>query len=161
MSEDKRHKLRESNLNRLNPYKNTTEKYFPNGGKINTEGRKKGDVWRRQSFPRRVNWWWSYYGGCRNRVYAGPKANPNVLADNKYGRPNPQPKDGTYGSKSWTKCADEGGTCKTSGLARYGKDDRWVYRSGRDGSALKCNVATFGGDPSPGQKKTCWKMNKW
>ena len=43
MSEDKRHKLRESNLNKLNPYKDTAEKYFPNGGKINTEGRKKGE----------------------------------------------------------------------------------------------------------------------
>ena len=31
MSEDKRHKLRESNLNKLNPYKKTSEKFFPNG----------------------------------------------------------------------------------------------------------------------------------
>ena len=40
MSEDKRYKLKESNINKLNPYKENAEKYFPNGGKINTEGRK-------------------------------------------------------------------------------------------------------------------------
>ena len=147
---------------------NTFGRFFQHHDKGHTkdEGRNKGDVWRRQSYPRRVNWWWSYYGGCRNRVYAGPKANGNVLADNKYGRPNPQPKDGTYGPKAWTKCADEGGTCDTKplrGLVRYGKGDRWVYRSARDswGGNLPCNAATFGGDPSPGQKKTCMKINKW
>tara|TARA_R110000765_G_scaffold203291_3_gene308499 strand:- start:1019 stop:1420 length:402 start_codon:yes stop_codon:yes gene_type:complete len=43
MSEDERYKLRESNLNKLNPYKETSEKFFPNGGKINTEGRKAGE----------------------------------------------------------------------------------------------------------------------
>jgi len=42
MGKDERHKLRESNLNKLNPYKETAQKFFPNGGKINTEGRKKG-----------------------------------------------------------------------------------------------------------------------
>ena len=41
--EDERYKLRESNINKLNPYKETSDKYFPNGGKINTEGRKKGE----------------------------------------------------------------------------------------------------------------------
>jgi len=43
MSEDKRYKLRENNINKLNPYKETTEKFFPNGGKINTSGRKSGE----------------------------------------------------------------------------------------------------------------------
>ena len=43
MSEDERHKLRESNLNKLNPYKEASEKFFPNGGKINTDGRKAGE----------------------------------------------------------------------------------------------------------------------
>ena len=43
MSDDKRHKLRESNLNKLNPYKESAAKFFPNGGKINTEGRKAGE----------------------------------------------------------------------------------------------------------------------
>ena len=43
MSEEKRHKLRESNLNKLNPYKKTSDKFFPNGGKINTKGRTKGE----------------------------------------------------------------------------------------------------------------------
>lgn len=42
MGKDERHKLRESNLKKLNPYKETAQKFFPNGGKINTEGRKKG-----------------------------------------------------------------------------------------------------------------------
>jgi len=43
MEEDKRYKLRESNINKLNPYKEASEKFFPNGGKINTEGRKAGE----------------------------------------------------------------------------------------------------------------------
>ena len=29
MVEDKRYKLKESNINKLNPYKETTEKFFP------------------------------------------------------------------------------------------------------------------------------------
>ena len=43
MEEDKRYKLKESNINKLNPYKETTEKFFPNGGRRNTEGRKVGE----------------------------------------------------------------------------------------------------------------------
>ena len=43
MSEDEEYKFRESNINKLNPYRETTDKFFPNGGKINTEGRKKGE----------------------------------------------------------------------------------------------------------------------
>ena len=43
MEEDKRYKLKESNINKLNPYKETSEKFFPNGGKINTDGRKAGE----------------------------------------------------------------------------------------------------------------------
>tara|TARA_R100001440_G_scaffold14403_2_gene24468 strand:- start:829 stop:1215 length:387 start_codon:yes stop_codon:yes gene_type:complete len=30
-------------LDKLNPYKDTAKKYFPNGGEINTSGRKKGE----------------------------------------------------------------------------------------------------------------------
>jgi len=138
-------------------------KYFQHHDKGHTkdEGAKKGDVWRRQSFPRRVNWWWSYYGGCRNRVFAGAKANSEVLADNKYGRPNPQPKDGTYAkTKQWSECAKEGQRCTHKGLVRYGAKDRWVYRSGEQGW-LPCNSAAFGGDPSPGTKKTCMKLKSW
>ena len=94
-------------------------------------------------------------------MFATPKANPHVLADNTYGRSNPQPKDGTYGKKSWSRCANEGGTCRHSGLVRYGKGNRWVYRSGRDGANLKCTNAVFGGDPLPGTRKVCDKLNKW
>jgi len=43
MSDEKRKRLQEKNINKLNPYKKTTEKFFPNGGKINTKGRKKGE----------------------------------------------------------------------------------------------------------------------
>jgi|TARA_R100001530_G_scaffold136081_1_gene115181 hypothetical protein len=43
MSDEKRKRLQERNINKLNPYKKTTEKFFPNGGKINTKGRKKGE----------------------------------------------------------------------------------------------------------------------
>ena len=38
MEEDKKDILK-----KLNPYKESTDKYFPNGGKINTAGRKKGE----------------------------------------------------------------------------------------------------------------------
>ena len=148
---------------------NTFGRYFQHHDKGHTkdEGRKKGDVWRRQSYPRRVNWWWSYYGGCRNRVFAGPKANPEVLADNKYGRPNPQPPDGSYGKgKQWSHAGKEGEQMDTKplrGLVRYGAKDRWVYRSARDswGGKFTCNSASFGGDPNPGAKKTCMKLKSW
>jgi hypothetical protein len=43
MSDEKRKRLQEENINKLNPYKSTNEKFFPNGGKINTQGRKKGE----------------------------------------------------------------------------------------------------------------------
>ena len=39
MADEKRNRLRESNLNKINPYKKTVKKYFPNGGEINTEGK--------------------------------------------------------------------------------------------------------------------------
>jgi hypothetical protein len=42
MSDEKRKKLQEKNINKLNPYKERVKKYFPNGGEIYTEGRKKG-----------------------------------------------------------------------------------------------------------------------
>lgn len=42
MADNKRKKLQEKNINKLNPYKDTMKKYFPNGGEINTTGRKKG-----------------------------------------------------------------------------------------------------------------------
>ena len=40
--EEERKKLQEKNINKLNPYKDRVKKYFPNGGEICTEGRKKG-----------------------------------------------------------------------------------------------------------------------
>jgi len=42
MGDEKRNKLRERNLNKINPHAKTIKKYFPNGGVRNTEGRKKG-----------------------------------------------------------------------------------------------------------------------
>jgi|TARA_R110002050_G_scaffold25568_1_gene68082 hypothetical protein len=42
MSDEERKKLQEKNINKLNPYKDRVKKYFPNGGEICTEGRKKG-----------------------------------------------------------------------------------------------------------------------
>ena len=44
MSDEERKKLQEKIINKLNPYKEKLlKKYFPNGGEICTEGRKKGD----------------------------------------------------------------------------------------------------------------------
>jgi hypothetical protein len=42
MGDEKRNRLREKNLNKINPHAKTIKKYFPNGGVRNTEGRKKG-----------------------------------------------------------------------------------------------------------------------
>tara|TARA_R110002051_G_scaffold324662_1_gene423012 strand:+ start:47 stop:451 length:405 start_codon:yes stop_codon:yes gene_type:complete len=43
MSEEKRKKLQEKNINKINPYMDLSKKYFPNGGEINLGGRKKGE----------------------------------------------------------------------------------------------------------------------
>ena len=43
MSDEKRKKLQEKNINKINPYSDVSKKYFPNGGLRNLEGRKKGE----------------------------------------------------------------------------------------------------------------------
>jgi pectate lyase len=56
----------------------------------------------------------------------------------------------------FSKCADEGGTCKAGSTARqisYGIKDKWVIQT--LSGDVACNVATFGSDPYPGKDKKC------
>lgn len=56
----------------------------------------------------------------------------------------------------FSKCADEGGTCKAGASARqvsYGIKDQWVIQT--LSGDVACNVATFGSDPYPGKDKKC------
>ena len=56
----------------------------------------------------------------------------------------------------YSKCADEGGTCRVGTTARsvsFGIKDRWVIKALQGDKA--CTVATFGSDPYPGLAKKC------
>mmetsp|Transcript_6007 Transcript_6007/g.11857 ORF Transcript_6007/g.11857 Transcript_6007/m.11857 type:complete len:540 (-) Transcript_6007:41-1660(-) len=53
----------------------------------------------------------------------------------------------------FTKCGDEGGTCKCTGNVRYGDGNRWSNTK-FVGVETPCNNGVFG-DPWPGQKKQC------
>jgi pectate lyase len=56
----------------------------------------------------------------------------------------------------YSKCADEGGSCKVGSATRavsFGIKDKWVIRN-RSGD-VACTVASFGSDPYPGLKKKC------
>jgi len=59
------------------------------------------------------------------------------------------------GDVGWTRCAAEGGQCNVGGRAqvRYGADGRYAYRDVR--GSVTCNNERFGGDPTPGQRKSC------
>jgi hypothetical protein len=54
---------------------------------------------------------------------------------------------------TWTKCADEGGKCYTTGNVRYGSDPTWTAPRAVNGS-IDCSNATFG-DPLVGTVKQC------
>lgn len=56
----------------------------------------------------------------------------------------------------YSKCADEGGTCKAGTSVRpvsFGIKDRWVIKN--LSGDIACTVATFGSDPYPGIAKKC------
>eukprot|EP01034_Spumella_vulgaris_P037867 gene37867-46727_t len=56
----------------------------------------------------------------------------------------------------YSKCADEGNTCKAGGSARavsFGIKDKFVVKT--LSGDLTCTVATFGSDPYPGLAKKC------
>ncbi len=70
-----------------------------------------------------------------------------VQAGNQQGDPG--------GASRWSLCANEGQTCRFSGVAqlRYGADGRYVYRDGTNG--VPCNSSYFGSDPYPNRVKAC------
>ena len=54
---------------------------------------------------------------------------------------------------SETKCADEGGDCKCSGIVKYGSGNNWsVYKAVK--GSIKCTNGVFG-DPFPKVRKQC------
>ncbi|KPF59063.1 hypothetical protein D621_04035, partial [beta proteobacterium AAP51] len=56
----------------------------------------------------------------------------------------------------FSKCADEGGTCRVGATPRqvsFGVKDRWVIRT-LSGN-VPCTVATFGSDPNPTLREKC------
>lgn len=55
---------------------------------------------------------------------------------------------------TWTKCADEGGTCRVAGTrqVRYGGRGSYAYRTVT--GSIGCNNSSFG-DPLPGIRKVC------
>lgn len=56
----------------------------------------------------------------------------------------------------YSKCADEGESCKAGATARpvsYGIKDKWVIRT--LSGTVPCTTATFGTDPYPGLAKKC------
>jgi hypothetical protein len=61
-------------------------------------------------------------------------------------------------SATWTRCANEGGTCTFSGTrqVRYGANGRYAVRTITGGTA--CNTTVFG-DPTPGVTKACEILN--
>ncbi len=61
----------------------------------------------------------------------------------------------TSTATTWTKCADENGTCTFSGThqVRYGANGSYNYQTATD--SIACNNATFG-DPLVGVVKACY-----
>ena len=59
-------------------------------------------------------------------------------------------------SASWTKCADENGTCSFSGtmVVRYGANGQYVYKTVT--GSIACTNTAFGSDPIPGTYKACY-----
>ena len=57
---------------------------------------------------------------------------------------------------SWTKCADEGGTCSFSGtmVVRYGANGQYDYMTVT--GSIACSNTAFGSDPIPGTVKACY-----
>jgi hypothetical protein len=73
----------------------------------------------------------------------------------------------TLSSGEWIACADENQECSLGGTANRGKQF-WVkfvpenlalpvlYRQASN--YAHCSSAFFGGDPAPGMKKKCWRI---
>jgi hypothetical protein len=93
-----------------------------------------GKSWRSEKFTNGAR--------CTNQAFGGD--------------PAPNQKKTCFTSMPWQVCAGEGGTCRFSGgsTVAYGAGNRWKKLNFQNGAA--CNNQTFGGDPAPGVKKTCY-----
>lgn len=99
---------------------------------------------------------------CSNDIFGDPAPGKSKAC---YYEARPQPdkdwrhdNDRRYDndrSARWIRCADEGEYCRFRGDrdVRYGRGDRWNYKSSKDGIA--CNNDEFG-DPAPGKGKACY-----
>ena len=95
-----------------------------------------------------------------NGTYAYQTATNSIACNNSvFGDPTPGIYKACYVAPvpptSWTKCADEGGTCSFSGTATvaYGAGNTYVYKTVTSSTA--CNNSVFG-DPTPGIYKACY-----
>lgn len=87
---------------------------------------------------------------CNNSVFGDPAYGYSKECDidlNSGSVPSPTP-------TSWTKCADEYGTCSLSGshVVRYGTGSNWFMKSVT--GSVNCNDSVFG-DPAYGHSKEC------
>jgi hypothetical protein len=74
----------------------------------------------------------------------------------EFGDPSPgKVKVCDYADPTWTRCADENGTCSVSGgrYVRFGWGSSWKYRPVN--GSVACNSSAFGSDPAPGLVKVC------
>ena len=94
----------------------------------------------------------AYYGGDST----GSSSIDEIRLGDSFGAVTPS-SSGSSGSSSgsWTKCADEGGTCSFSGtmVVRYGANGSYAYQTAT--GSIGCNNTVFG-DPIPGTVKACY-----
>ncbi|RZI39780.1 hypothetical protein EGT07_27150, partial [Herbaspirillum sp. HC18] len=86
---------------------------------------------------------------CNNSVFGDPYPGANKVCE--YG---PDTTAKTEPVTTWTKCANEYGTCNFSGTTqvRYGLNDKWATKTAT--GSIACNNTVFG-DPYPGASKIC------
>jgi hypothetical protein len=85
----------------------------------------------------------------------GTPCNNTVFGDPAYGYAKECDIDlNSAQTTTWTKCADENGTCSFSGTktVRYGAGSSWYTKTAT--SSIGCNNTVFG-DPAPGIFKEC------
>ncbi len=101
---------------------------------------------------------------CTNAVFGDPTPGVvkhcDVSSDTPTATATPTPTatstpTPTSTATTWTKCADEGGTCTFSGThqVRYGANGTYNYQTATN--SIGCNNSVFG-DPTPGVVKACY-----
>lgn len=79
-----------------------------------------------------------------------------ALACGVFGAP-----DEARAQTDWTRCAEEGRSCRVGGeaLVRYGVEGRYAFRLVR--GRVLCANEQFGGDPAPNERKVCEVSSNW